>query len=362
MIEIQDQKINSDFVKLDLMTKYDITNYEVKLNGFYKGYTSLFSQIEISHLKCVDVVSDKIYQATKLNVLAMDKIASFSKSIIDLNCKVIDALNLEWFARHTLPFSPIWYYVRRRMENSYDNLFFVPGVHYLVALPGGGKSSIIYDLTEELRYRTGKSAYINVEMEIPKLDVNRQIFTVNRRYFEVDEFFGLEWNESKNKFIASQLKQFDTEHFCAIVFDEWLSNFNHRQNKTNDYNQSVIPIISFFAKKRQQGMPYVYIASQIDTTDNQIMSFFTYIHEIEIVRDIPLQKWIRDGLWEKDIIGWHVWTYGFKRTKNGIEKVLVRKWFKERFTPDFSYFNTFNAASSFRNIPKDSNFIRKVGN
>lgn len=361
MIELhKNETINSNpIISVDLGLTFNFDSYDNRLSSIIINYESFFTKVEKFNDQLIAISNHGILKSTSLLVYSIDFLANINQFIIN---KAVDlAMPLYVIARKSTPFTRLWLWYYKRMNEFVDNLFLIPGIHYIVALPGGGKSSIIYDITDEIRFKTGKSAYVNVEMEIPYLDQQRLAYTVNRRLFEVEEFFGIEYDPQKDKHLATQLKSFDTEHFNTIVMDEWLANNNHRQNKTNDYNNKVIPMITFFARMRHASIPYVYIASQIDTTDTQIMSFFKFIHEVEIVRDIPVRKWIKDGLFEKDIIGWHVYTYAFKRGKKGIEKTLIKEWFKPKFSMEFNRFNSLNQAHIFANLPKDKMNIRKVG-
>ena len=335
----------------------NINQKEAKLTDFINSYNSYFTAAEMKHQKIIDSINHVVINSVKPNLFLIDKVIDLQEAFIDLSCKV--AMSMYPIARITsIPYNALWIYFYKRMSEKYDNMLLIPGVHFIVALQGGGKSSILFDTIEEIRDIWGKFSYINVELEHPYLDEISETFKTHHYLFEVEDYFGLMWDEIREKYIAQQMKQFD-EHATAIVFDEWLANSNHRNNKTNDYNQKVIPIITALAKMRHQNISHVYFASQIDTTDNQVMSLFKLIHEVEIVRDIPYWKWVRDGQFKKDILGWNVWTYAFTRSKKGIEKVLIKKWFKPRYTEDFSRFNSLNQVGTFAHLPKDRLNIRK---
>lgn len=349
--------ISSEFHKTVNIDLKKINEKEAKLSLFINRYNSYFTKKEESHRKIIDFVNNKTLSVNKPYLNVINKAVDINERFIDITCRF--ALSLYPMARYTsMPFNYIWLYYYKRMSETNDNMLLIPGVHYIVALQGGGKSSVIFDTIEELRDIYGKFSYINVELEHPYFDEVRDAYMVHHYLFEVEDYFGLMWDEDKEKYIAQQMKQFD-EHATAIVFDEWLANSNHRNNKTNTYNEKVIPIITALAKMRHQNISHVYFASQIDTTDTQVMSLFKLIHEVEIVRDIPYFKWIKDGLFKKDIIGWNVWTYAFVRGKKGIDKMLVKKWFKKRYVDDFSRFNSLNQAGTFTHLPKDRLNIRK---
>ena len=79
---------------------------------------------------------------------------------------------------------------------------------------------------------------------------------------------------------------------------------NHRQNNTKLYKEVFIAFISSVAHMRHQRMKRIYVASQLDTTDTQLMAMFKYTHEIEIDLDVDYWDWVQTGMMTKHIKGW----------------------------------------------------------
>ena len=262
----------------------------------------------------------------------------------------------------TIPFNHIWIWLWKRFRYGEGNLLKARGVHYVFALQGGGKSSLLFDTIEEMRIDTGKGAYVNVSLERPRIEpINNMYYLYHRRY-EFDEFWGMYHDPDKDEMKLSQLKQFDTEKWDNLVMDEWLSNMNHRMNNTSVYKQVFIPLMGSLSRMRHQGLKRVYIASQIDTADVQLMQLFKYIHEIEVDLDIEYWQWVEDGMFSDHIKGWSIWTYQYRRNKkkSSTEKVLVKKWYRKR-TSDMTYFDSLNQVSEYKNLPVDNVRIMKRG-
>ncbi|MBU1141615.1 MAG: hypothetical protein KKG64_03740 [Firmicutes bacterium] len=261
-------------------------------------------------------------------------------------------------ARYTaIPWNYIWLYLWKKYRYGEGNLLMVRGVHYFSALQGGGKSSLLYDLAEELRDITHKGSYINTELEKARLDEDSSMMIKHHKVVDLDEFFGLETiidEDGYEKRTAVQKKQFSTNNFDNLIFDEWLAEMNHRMNNTSAYKEKFIPIMKSLARMRHQGIKRVYIASQLDTADIQLMGLFKYIHDIEIDLDIDYWQWVEDGMFKEHIKGWTIWSYQYKRNKKraATEKMLIKKWYRKRYS-SMEYFDTLNQASTFYSLPMD---------
>jgi len=260
-------------------------------------------------------------------------------------------------SRYTgIPWNYIWIWAWKLMRNSGVNLLFTRGVHYFTALQGGGKSSMMYHLMEHLRDVTGKGSYINADLEKERFDERDRYYYKYHKYFETREFWGVrkikENDGERTEFI--QRKRFNTDHYDNIFFDEWLVEMNHRSNKTTQYNEVFIAMIKSISRMRHQRVKRIYFASQLDTTDIQLMGFFKMIHEIEIDLDIDYWQWIDDGMFTDHIKGWWVWTYAYKRNKKkqATEKQLIKRWYyKKQY--DMKHFETFSQAKEFYALPVD---------
>jgi hypothetical protein len=246
--------------------------------------------------------------------------------------------------------------VKRFKSKSSTPLIEQDGVHYIYALPGGGKTSLSFDLIEDYRYKSGRGAYVNTAMERPRYDDLEDIFYKYHYEFNVEDFFGSKPYtdaEGNVKYKIQQLKKFN-RRFPIIVFDELLSWLNHRVNNTKDYLQIFIALIQFLAQRRHRGIKRVYFLNQLDTTDIQLMSAFNYVHEVQIDLDIPYIEWIKTGRLELHIMGWWIYTYSYysKGKKTADNKYLVQKHYRKR-TADFDYFETLSQKEDYDKLPED---------
>lgn len=265
------------------------------------------------------------------------------------------------FARKTtVPIN--WpYFLYKKLTNKYDsNVLFHPGVHFFVALQGGGKSTLAYDLISEILVKTGKSSYVNAHFEIPEYDpVTKQYFCYFQ-YFKLMDFFDMSVREETSKIEVSQLKRFN-RNFDTIVLDEWLTEMNHRLNKTKDYNNIFMALITMIAHMRHQKMQRIYVLSQIDNTDIQLLSMFKYVHEVQIDLDVTYADWIDTGMMAKHIKGWHIYTFGVKRNRKKMttDKVLIKKQYRKA-TADFTYFDSLAMSHKYNMLKEDEiNFIKE---
>lgn len=259
------------------------------------------------------------------------------------------------FARKsTVPINwPYYWYLKLKRRFS-NNVLFAQGVHFMVALQGGGKSTLAYELIERLRLSTSKSSYVNADFELAKQDPISKKFYKWHNKFKLLDYFDLSIMHDEPEIEVAQLKRFN-RNFDNIVLDEWLTEMNHRLNRTKDYNNTFLALITMIAHMRHQKMKRIYVLSQIDNTDTQLLSMFKYQHEIEIVLDISYSDWISTGQMHDHIKGWNVWTYGNKRNrkKRANEKFLIKKQFVEK-TADFTYFDTYSQASKYESLPEDN--------
>lgn len=263
-----------------------------------------------------------------------------------------ELMKLYDFARQTtVPFNYIWFYMLKKLRERKNSLIMRPGVHFIVSLMGGGKSSLMYHTIEKLRHETGLGAYVNVDMEYAHFDELLRIDVKYHNRFEADDYWGAVEDKETKKTKFTQLKRFN-KLFPTIVLDEWLSKMNHRMNNTSSYKEIFIPFIRSLAHMRHQGIHRVYVASQLDTTDIQLMSMFKWIHEVEIDLDIPYLEWVKTGSLAKHIKGWQIFTYQVKRQKHKTDKVLIKKWYEKK-TMDMTNFNSLNMASEYNDLKYD---------
>lgn len=330
-----------------------IKDYEIKFQDNIPKIENILSKYESKINHFIN------YQ----NVLLKKLITQYEKAAlksIELHSLFVDFYNkkamiLYPLARYTsIPFNYIWLYLWKKYRYGESNLLMVRGVHYFTALQGGGKSSLLYDLAEELRDITGKGSYINAQLERARLDEDSNMMIKYHKYFDLEEFYGSYFDYELQRDVFGQKKRFNTDHFNNLILDEWLADMNHRSNNTSVYKEKFIPLMKSLARMRHQHIMRVYIASQLDTTDIQLMGLFKYIHEIEIDLDIDYWLWVENGMFTEHIKGWNIYSYQYKRNKKkgATEKALIKKWYRKRFS-DMIYFDSLNQASTFYGLPMD---------
>lgn len=301
----------------------------------------------------------KINNDSKNEILAKfynDIILDFTNAYIEL------VEPYEDFARQTtVPLSWPYFQYLKNSKRGQSNILYADGVHFFVALQGGGKSSISYELITRLLQMTGKSAYINADYELPRYDEVSKKYYKYFQYFKLMDFFDMSVKDDDPNIQVSQLKKFN-RNFETIVLDEWLTEMNHRMNKTKDYNNIFMALLTMIAHMRHQKMKRIYVLSQIDNTDIQLLSMFKYIHEVEVDLDVTYFDWVNTGSLKRHIKGWWVWTYGVKRNrkKQSTEKVLIKKQYISA-TAEFEYFNTLAQAAKYNALTEDKiKFIKEV--
>mgnify|MGYP000191584455 CR=1 FL=1 len=128
-----------------------------------------------------------------LNTIILDKTTRLN----ELSDKIKMA---ERFKRKsTMPFSYIDFYIAKMKAQKSTSLLMQQGVHYMVALMGGGKSSLIFHTIERLRTMYGRGAYVNVDLEEPHFDRLLNKTVCYHKRFEADDYWGaVEDKETKN--------------------------------------------------------------------------------------------------------------------------------------------------------------------
>lgn len=190
------------------------------------------------------------------------------------------------------------------------------GLHYITGLQGSGKSSLMFAKMKDYAHKTGRASYVNTKMEKPKLSVNG--YYVYHRLFSADEFY-------KDK-VA--IKQFNTEMFCSIVYDELHFFNNNRMNRSNDYNSTFIPMINDNVLMRHKNIKWVLYSSQFPRNDIQIMTLLKGYHRVKVKKGIDYRKWLETGKFEISLLGWRIKSYELEISENNYKLKLVKRWFK----------------------------------
>jgi len=294
----------------------------------------------------------------KMNIDS-DRLKTMAHNDLNKINKISDKLkeDYDFLRKSNTPYNWLWYKYLQRKTYKGLPLSMQKGAHFIVALMGGGKSSFIYHTIERLRLLFGYGAYVNVDLEYPHFDPLLREYVFHHHRFEIEDYWGVEHNEETGKDDYKQFKKFN-KLFPVLVLDEWLSKMNHRVNNTGGYKDVFIPFMKSVTHMRHQGINQIYVASQMDQTDVQLMSMFKYLHEVEIDLNVSYWDWVKTGSLEQHIRGWKVFTYQVKRVKGRTEKVLIKKWYEPKFL-DMSNFNSLNQQKEFDDLPYDNIEIRR---
>lgn len=255
----------------------------------------------------------------------------------------------------TIPFSWLWLkFLKSRTKKILP--VFEEGTHLVFALQGGGKSSGAYEFIEELRLRTGLGSYVNVLMEKPRYDPVGKYYYRFHKVFKEEDFWGLkhtgEYSDKGDPiYTSTQRMQFDPR-FRNVVIDELLSTFNHRNNKSGQYNEVFIGMMKGIAHQRHQGIDRFYFCSQIDTTDIQLMSIFKYTHAIKVHLDVTYPEWLKSGKLSRHIQGWWINSSHRETNKRGKEIIRSKRYYLKRTFIE-KYFETKNMSHEYKKLQKD---------
>lgn len=110
------------------------------------------------------------------------------------------------------------------------------GIHAVIGDTGSGKTLIIHILTQ----RFIKQGYTVV---------SNSKFNDDVKVIDIKEYF-------------KDGKQVKPLTNCIVILDEVMKEFNRRDNKKKEYNDSFIPFISWLATHRHDRVPKIYLLSQ----------------------------------------------------------------------------------------------------
>ncbi len=337
--------------RLDLFNRYQ--NRLLKIANKQNHWPIIYARILLSYLEL----------KKKLHYKVVSYYQRATEKLVDIS-HLLSRRYVTWsktlynFARKTtVPFNYLWFYFLKKWQRYSSSPLLVKGIHYITALQGGGKSSIVFDIIEEIRRKTGLGSYVNVTMENPKYDDINDIWYKFHAEFDEADYWGvskiIDPETKEEREVIKQLKQFD-KNFPNIVLDEWLSKMNHRQNKTKDYGKVFIALMQSLVHIRHQGLDHAYILSQLDTTDIQLMGIFKFIHEVDVDLNISYSDWVKTGKLNRHIKGWWVYTYMYKKNRKKVatEKILYRKHYRVKTFED-SDFSSLNQAHIYKELPGD---------
>lgn len=341
-------------------------------------YTKILSDITDKYQsKFLEPASGAIHKMFRIyesgNVIAASLYDLVIKKLTILNQNILEAYSsgmkqTQIIARFiTAPGSYILFYFLKRWHNRFRTPLLNEGVHLLVATMGGGKSSLMFDIIEELRRTTGYGSSVNTAIENTKFNALTNSYFRYHDHFDMWDKFGLQ--EEKNshdevRYTATLREQFDPNFLAALVFDEFISSLNRRNNKSTDYNKVFLAIFNLVLHKRHvskedlfSGIKRIYFLQQIDALDGLLDSSIDYKHQIEVDLDCTYVEWLVTGMLTRHILGWRVWSYKKNKVRNMKQKKdlwkLVKQYYRKKTFNDED-FESRNMGDFYNNLPKQN--------
>ena len=296
--------------------------------------------------KIIDYIVELFDDAVYLAVSFANKVTIWIQSIfttIYQNYEGIAKFIYAPFRWTTIPLNYIivrtglWYIFRDQHLEPLDN----PGIHLVRSNPGGGKSMLAFQKSNELAEDTGFPSYQTSRIEKPRLSEDGKFWVVRHPVIDIKSLY------SKGK----KILQFDTRKYKSLFIDEFHYMNNPRLNKTTDYNAFFLPFLNDLILIRHEGFDNnIYLFSQVPMNDVQLMSILANYHEIELKKGVNYWRWIRTGVFEVIPLYWKIQTFTIDRSDPS-RKFLYRKW-KKRVDPDeLEYFDTHAMKNEFSNLP-----------
>ena len=253
-----------------------------------------------------------------------------------------------WFRWTTVPLNYLivrtflWYIYRDDGKEPLD----LPGVHYIVSPPGGGKSMLAFQKSNEIADETGYGSYHTSMIEKPRLSKDGKFYVVTHRVINPKDYY-----HSREK-----IKRFNTKKYKALFFDEFHAENNSRLNKESAYNDFFIPFMVDLIKMRHFGFDKnIYLFSQVPNNDIQIMSIIARYHEVTIKKGLRYIDWLFRGRFKIEPLYFTIKTYRMIRTTENFRKKLDRVWKKRIDIEALKYFDTHAMAHEFDHLPYDYN-------
>lgn len=333
-----------------------VENKIIPLENISKKLALFGKNLDLKIENNFDLLGSKI--KNKLEI----KKEKIQKSVIE-KVKMIEKYQNTLLANKILPIQttlginyPIYWFLTK-MKDRFTNVLLRFGVHYVKALPGGGKSSIAFDIAEEIFRNTGEGCYINSPFEKVRYSSKTNKLVRHHEVFSLDDYFKIEYNEKTKKYSVKEVKRFNTK-IKTVIFDEWFTQMNHRLNKQADYNLVFMLFMKMILHMRHRGIKRIYILSQSDDTDVQLMGQIKYVHEVDVkLGNSYIDDFIKKGSLDNRILGWKVNTFKLKKKNKTFNKIKYDNQFRKA-TAEMEYFDTYALANDYKDIPEDIiNFI-----
>lgn len=252
----------------------------------------------------------------------------------------------------TFPWHYIWilyWYInhRKKVEKLiYDD----PGIHIIIGPPGCGKSSLMFYLAERLRILSGKTSYINSEIEKPRLSEDKQYKYTYHKLYAFTDFFD----------DRRLIKEPNHHVYASLMIDEAHRILNYRENSSSDYNDRFIPFIKYSVLVRKN-IKKIYMSTQMGKVDTQLMSLAKTITQPRVKIGFDYKNWlVKDGLYRLTIKGFYIDQYGLDINGEKTQKPINSFYIRNEFA-DFDYFETMAMNDAYAHIQMDQpkNIIRE---
>ena len=252
------EKIIDAFDNAELIIEKGMHLAEKGLDAFFEMLWRIVRSIG----KTTNKASDKIYAVIK------------SKS------KILRYLGLPW----TLLIPKLWVLYFSRQSSQYPIL--QPGMHFIRAKVGGGKSLLSMVLAEIHLQETGYASYFTSAVEKPRLSEDGKYWYVMHKVYDPDDYYQG----------GKKVMNFDTSKYKAQHKDEEHIRNNPRLNMTKESKNRFIPEHNDNLLMRHMGMDNgIYKYSQHGKLDSQDMDSLTYMHDILTKKTLPAKQWLADG-------------------------------------------------------------------
>lgn len=346
--------------------------YTARLNKITEAYNRKIIESPTGAIQRLYlIIESKTVIAGQLYSKMMNVISSINNTILHLISSGLEYTKI--VAKIiTLPGSWILFYFIKKWHFRPRTPLLAEGVHFILATMGGGKSSIVFDIIEELRLKTGYGSSINTALENPKFNKVTNSWFTYHDHFDMFDKFGFETIETKHetRVIATLREQFDPNFLAALVFDEFQSALPRRQNKSADYNKVFLAIFNLVIHKRhinkdllKQGIKRIYFMQQTDAVDGLLEGATDYKHLIQVDLDCSFWEWVKTDFLSLHIRGWEVWTYRphQQRTATGGEvKFRLYKHYYRKKSFNDDDFESRNQGEFYDRLPKQKTKYNKL--
>jgi hypothetical protein len=234
----------------------------------------------------------------------------------------------------------LWYIFRDAEIEPLDK----EGLHYVRGNPGGGKSMLAFQKSNEIVERTGYASYHTSRIEKPRLSEDGKFYVVSHRVINPRNYY-------KDR---KKLMRYNTQRYKSFFVDEFHVANNSRLNKEKKYNDFFVPFLNDLILMRHEGFENnIYIFSQVPTNDIQIMSVLAMYHEVEIKKGLRYIDWLVRGRFEISPLYFKITSYTIDKTSSDFRKKIYRKWRKRIDVEKLKYFDTIAMKNEFDDLPLD---------